>query len=275
MRLEKSSLPSSLVLACSVLVLPACPGDDGPSADSGGSSTGMATTDASTSNGTTNSSADTTAGDSSSGGDPSTSGVDTTDGESSGDSTTGSMPGDCAGMSFETLTSMNNDMVTNLDVAGVVSCNQDITITATGGTVCVADDGAGGYFYTVETITLEDVPPVSCGLAEVGISNMSIVNIGDGMEVTIPMAGGAMTGNQSIQVMGDVEGTALGMAIGPTPIMMFEGVLPEGDATVGADTTVTYADDMTVIATAMPEVVAGVMVTVTLTGLDGSLTFGP
>jgi hypothetical protein len=94
------------------------------------------------------------------------------------------------------------------------------------------------------------------------------------MEVVVPQAGGTMVGNQSIEVLGDVEGDALGMPIGPIALMMFSGVLPEGDVGFGAgDTTVTYADDSTVIATAMPEVVPGVMVTVTLTGLDGSLTF--
>ena len=215
-----------------------------------------------------------------------TSGMDTTDGNTSttgtdgGNTSTGGDSGtggglDCsAGMSFDMLTSVNNDLVTNLDVAGIVSCNQDITITATGGTVCVVDDGAGGYYYTVDTIALEDVPPITCGLAEVGIDNMSIVNLGDGMEVVVPQAGGAMTGNQSVQVQGDVSGTALGMPLPPTPLMDFDGVLPEGDAAFGAsDTTATWADDTTVVATAMPEVVMGITVTVTLTGLDGSLTF--
>lgn len=270
------STSSLAVLSCCAALLGAC-GDDG-SPGTGDGSTGMATTDDPTTTGqnTTMDSVDTTAGPTT---DPTTTGVDTTAGEEEsssddGGSTTGPPPGECAGMSFATLTSMNNDMTTNLDVAGLVSCNQDITITATGGTVCVADDGAGGYFYTVETIALEDVPPVTCGLAEVGITNMSIINTGDYMEVTVPMAGGAMTGNQSIQVLGDVDGSALGMPV-MAPLMMFVGVLPEGDATVGADTTVTYADDMTVVATAMPEVAPGVAVTVTLTGLNGSLTFGP
>lgn len=212
-----------------------------------------------------------------------TTGLDTTDGmttdtgESTDDATTGPPPAGCeggAGMSYATLTSVANDLVTNLDVAGLVSCNMDITITATGGTICASDDGAGGYFYTVETLTLEDVPPVQCGLAEVGLTNMSVVNTGNFAEVVVPQAGGAMVGNQSIDVQGDVEGTALGMPIGPVPLMMFQGVLPEGNVEFGTgDTTPTYADEVTVIATAMPEVAAGIMVTVTLTGLTGSVTF--
>ncbi len=229
-------------------------------------------------------SVDTSGGPSSSTTDDSMTGAESTDSSTSGsgssedtmDPTTGGVVGcdEGAGMSFTMLTSADNDMVTNLDVAGLVACNQDITITATGGTVCAIDNGDGDFFYTVETIALADVPPLTCGLAQVGLTNMSISNIGDGTEVVVPMGGGAMTGNQSIEVLGDVEGTALGMPIGPVPLTMFEGVLPEGDASFGAsDTTMTYADDATVIATAMPEVVPGTMVTITLTGLNGSLTF--
>ncbi len=273
-------------LSCVALLLAACGDDGSPSASTtegtgddtstGSPTTTMASVDSSGGNmsmGTTGdmpmtTGVDTTAGDTTGGG--------TTEGDTSADSGTTTGAGlDCTGgMSFDMLTSADNDLVTNLDVAGVVNCNQDITITATGGTVCAIDDGAGGYFYTVETIALEDVPPVTCGAAEVGITNMSIVNLGDGMEVVVPQAGGAMTGNQSVQVQGDVSGTALGNQLPATPLMDFDGVLPEGDAAFGgADTTVSWADDMTVVATAMPEVIPGISVTVTLTGLDGSLTF--
>ncbi|MEX1368765.1 MAG: hypothetical protein AB1Z98_36895 [Nannocystaceae bacterium] len=203
--------------------------------------------------------------------------VDTTGpGDASTDGTTTGKPTDCAGsgMSFSTLTSMDNDLVVNLDVAGLVSCNQNIIFVATGGTVCILDDGEGGYYYVMESIALEDVRPVSCGLANIGLVNLSINSISDGTEVTVPQAGGMMTGNQSIQVFGDLEGTALGMPVGPTPLMDFAGVLPEGDAMFGADdTTVTYADNVTQLATTMPEVAPGIMVTVTLSGLEGSLTF--
>ncbi|MCX4245070.1 hypothetical protein [Paraliomyxa miuraensis] len=165
-------------------------------------------------------------------------------------------------------------MITNLSVQGIVSCNMDITITITGGAICAVDDGAGGYFYTVESMTMEDIPPMPCGLASVALTNVSIVNTGDGMEVVVPQAGGAMTGNQSVDVLGDVEGMSPLGPIGPAPLMDFSGVLPEGDVEFGGgDTTVTYADNSTVIATAMPEVAPGVVVTVTLTGLDGSVTF--
>lgn len=278
MRLTTSTSLASVLLSCSVLALGAC-GDDGSPGTGTDGSTGSSggTTDATT----TMDSVDTTAGpiDETTTDDPTT-GVDTTAGEeeSTTDEPTTGEPVDCAGsgMSFSTLTSMDNDLSTNLDVAGLVSCNQNITITATGGTICILDDGAGGYYYVVETIALEDVPPVSCGLANVGLTNLSINLLGDGTEVIVPQAGGAMVGNQSIQVVGDVEGTALGMPVGPTPLMDFNGVLPEGDAAFGADdTTVTYADEATQIATAMPEVGPGIMVTVTLSGLNGSLTFAP
>ena len=137
-----------------------------------------------------------------------------------------------------------------------------------------ADDGADGYYYTIETLELADVPPVMCGLAQVGLTNLSIINTGNYMEVVVDQTGGPMAGNQSIQVLGDVEGTALGMPVGPAPLMDFIGVLPEGEVAFGgSDTTVTYSPDNTVIATAMPEVMPGIAVTVTLTGLDGEMTF--
>lgn len=176
-------------------------------------------------------------------------------------------------MSFSTLTSVDNDMITNLDVSSaLVNCNMDITITVTGGTICAVDDGAGGYYYTVETLTLADVPQMQCGIAQLGLNDVSIEDIGDGMEVVVDQAGGTMTGNQSITVHGEVEGMVVVTPIGPSPLMMFDGNLPEGDVEFGADdTTVTYADDMTVIATAMPEF-EGMAITVTLTGLDGTIT---
>lgn len=252
-------------------------GTDGNTSTAGTSATTMVGADTTMGGGdatTTTSGADTTGGPGTST-DGTTSGTSTTGGDDMTDSGGSSSGGAvvCMGMSFDMLTSVDNDLITNLDVSGVVSCNQDITVTATGGTACVTDDGAGGYYYTVESIELMDVPPIDCGAATVGIDNMGIVNLGDGMEVVVPQAGGAMVGNQSVQVQGDVSGMALGNPLPPTPLMDFNGVLPEGDAQFGAtDTTMTYADDMTVIATAMPEVVMGITVTVTLTGLDGSIT---
>ncbi|MCH9687138.1 MAG: hypothetical protein K0V04_37225 [Deltaproteobacteria bacterium] len=278
MRLESTTTSAPVLLSCALLALGAC-GDDG-GATTGGAATGSTTEAAATDNpSTSNSSVDSTGGGmNESTADPSTSGLDTTGGSGPGpdtdDGTTTNGGGDCAGMSFSMLTSTENDLLTNLDVAGLVSCNLEITITATGGTVCAVDDGAGGFDYTVETIALMDVPPVTCGLAEVGLTNLSIQNTGDGMEVTVPQAGGPMAGNQSISVLGDVEGTALNMPVGPVALTDFNGVLPEGDVEFGGgDTTVTYADNSTVIATSMPEVIPGVAVTVTLTGLTGSLTF--
>lgn len=280
-----TTLGTLLLTACSLLALGACGDDDTPGTGDD-TSTGAAdsTTGTPPTTMTTNESVDETSGPGTSSGDPSTGVVDDTTGSGSGsdsdsgesgDSSTGDTPVGCsAGMSFSTLTSTDNDMVTNLDVAGIVSCNQDITITVTGGTICASDDGAGGYFYTVETLALEDVPPVNCGLAQVGLTNLGIVNTGDGLEVVVPQNGGQMTGNQSIDVQGDVEGTALGMPVGPAPLEMFSGMLPEGEVEFGADdTTVTYDDTNTVIATAMPEVMPGLAVTVTLTGLTGSVTF--
>lgn len=269
---------------CGLLALGAC-GDDAPPSTGDGTSTGAVDSSGPppstmTMPMTTAESVDDTASPGSS--DGTTMGADTTEGATteigeSTDSSTGDPPAGCVdgnGMSFTTLTSVDNDLVTNLDVAGLVSCNLDITITVTGGTICAIDDGAGGYFYTVETLELADVPPVACGLAMVGLTNMGVVNTGDGLEVVVPQNGGTMTGNQSIDVVGDVEGSALGMPVGPAPLEMFSGVLPEGEVEFGSDdTTVTYEDDVTVIATAMPEVAPGVAVTVTLTGLTGSVTF--
>lgn len=272
------------LLALGMLALGACGDDDTPGTSDGTSTSGVDSTTGVTppTTMTTMESVDDTSsgGAESSSGDPSTGVVDDTTGSSSdeggsSDSSTGDTPVGCSnGMSFSTLTSTDNDMVTNLDVAGIVNCNQDITITVTGGTICAVDDGAGGYFYTVESLALEDVPPVNCGLADVGLTNLGIVNTGDGQEVVVPQNGGQMTGNQSIDVQGDVEGMALGMPVGPAPLEMFSGVLPEGEVEFGGtDTTVTYDDTVTVIATAMPEVMPGLAVTVTLTGLTGSVTF--
>lgn len=283
MRLGSTKILGTLLLTAG-LTLGACGDDDTPGTGDG-TSTGAADSSSGgtppTTMTTMESVDDTSSGPGSSSGDPTT-GVDTTDGPvtdtgDSGDSSSGDPPVGCAdggGLSFSTLTSTDNDMVTNLDVAGIVSCNQDITITAVGGTICASDDGAGGYYYTVESLELEDVPPVNCGLAQVGLTNLGIINTGDGLEVVVPQNGGQMTGNQSIDVQGDVEGTALGMPVGPAPLEMFSGVLPEGEVEFGADdTTVTYDDTNTVIATAMPEVMPGLAVTVTLTGLTGSVTF--
>lgn len=283
MRLESSTSSMTILLSCAVLALGAC-GDDGDPGTTGADGTAGtgSTTDAMTTN------VDSTGGGP--GGttmeDPTT-GVDGTDSSDGGTTdepgsttdepgTTTGEPGDCpgGGMSFATLTSVDNDMTTNLDVAGLISCNQDITITVTGGQICTLDDGAGGFYYVVETLELDDVPPVTCGLAEIGITNMAIINTGDGMEVVVPAGGGDMAGNQSIQVQGDVEGMALGMPVGPVPLMDFNGSLPEGTADFGADdTTVTYMDDSTEIAFAQPEVGPGISVDVTLTGLNGTVTF--
>jgi hypothetical protein len=267
----RTSLLLGPLAATVLLSLPACGGDEEPT-DTGMNDTTATGTGDSSGDGDGTTSADT--GDTTSGdGDGTTGDGDGTTGD--GDGTSGDGDGDCAGgMSFSMLTSTNNDLVSNLDVAGLVSCNMDITITATGGTICTVDDGNGGYYYTVETIALTDVPPMTCGLADVGLSNISINNIGNYMEVVVPQASGSMTGNQSVTISGDVEGTALGNPIGPTPVEDFNGVLPEGGVLFGAgDTTVTYSDNSTVVATAMPEVAAGISVTITLTGLNGSLTF--
>lgn len=280
MRLDNPALLNSLLLSCSLLTLGAC-GDDGGTGSGGGeaTTTGEASTGAETPVATTNDddSADTTAGpEETTTDDPTTGGVDTTAGEeeeSSGD--TGPM-GDCfgGGMSFDMLTSTENDMVTNLDVDNLlVSCNLDITLTATGGTVCVADDGAGGYYYTVETIEMEDLPPIQCGaLAMVGLTEVAIQNTGNNMEVVVPTDGGMMMGNQLISIQGNVSGEALSMPL-DVPLEMFNGSLPEGDVTFGAaDTSLNYADDSHVVAVAMPEF-AGQTIVITLTGLDGALTF--
>ncbi len=276
-------LPLSLLLTSGLLAASACGGDDG---DGTGNDTDASTGDPTT--GPSTMTVDPTMTDPTLDPDTTVDPSDPTDptGDTTEDptaettmdpdtSSTGE-PVACAGMSFSTLTSTDNDLVTNLTVEGIVSCDLDISITATGGTICAVDDGAGNYLYTVETITLEDVPPLQCGLlAMVGLSNLSIANLGDGTEVLVPQAGGAAVGNQPIVVLGDVEGTAIGMPIGPTPLADFSGVLPEGVVAFGADdTTVTYADTSTLVATATPEV-SGQEVTVTLTGLTGSLTYGP
>jgi len=283
MSLETSKFSTVALLSCTLLALGAC-GDDDGGAGTNNDGTGTAGT-AGSDDGTPtvpDPTADSTGGESDGGSTSSSeetgvadsTGGDDTTSDGSDDTTTGA-PADCmGGMSFATLSSANNDLVTNLDVAGLVSCNQDITISATGGTVCANDDGDGGFYYTIETIELEDVPPMTCGLAEVGLSSLSIQNIGDSTEVVVPQAGGAMVGNQSVTVLGDVGGTALAMPIPPTPLAGFDGLLPEGDVAFGdGDTTFTYSADGTIVATAMPEVVAGVMVTVTLTGIEGGLTF--
>lgn len=284
MRLQKITFLPTLALSCAAFALAAC-GDDGSTGGSGAGSSGtssVTTTDTDPQPNTTEDSVDTTAAPGDSTTDDPTTGLDSTGGDSSSGSddgtTTGPM-GDCAdaGMSFSTLTSVDNDLITRLTAEGIVMCDRDITITATGGTVCVVDDGAGDYFYVVESITFEDLPPVECGDAVVGISDLSLENTGDGMEVVVPQGGGTLDGNQSIVVHGTVSGTIVlfgfRIDIPPTELEDFTGVLPEAEVAFGVDdTSATYADDMTVIATAMPEVM-GQTISVTLTGLNGALTF--
>jgi len=190
------------------------------------------------------------------------------------DSSSTGVPVGCTGMSFATLTSADNDMLTNFTVDGVTSCDLDITITATGGTICVADDGAGGSYHTVEAIEFMDVPPMECGIAQVELLNLSIQNTGDLMEVVVPVDGGAMMGNQSTTVVVDVAVRSDVGNLVPTPVADFDGSLPQGEVAFGdGDTTLTYVAEDTVVATTVFEVAPGFEVTMTLTGLDGSLTF--
>ena len=170
-------------------------------------------------------------------------------------------------------------MTTDLVVTGFLNCtHNNLPLEATGGTVCFASDGADGAYYTVETVGLENIGPLSCGIAEVSLLNVSLANAGDGTEVVIGKLGGAMTGNQTIAVNGDVSGTAFGQNI-DAALSDFTGVLPEGEVAFGVgDTTVTYDDSSTEVATASPDFdtpIGSRSVTITLTGLRGSLTFDP
>jgi hypothetical protein len=139
----------------------------------------------------------------------------------------------------------------------------------------VTDHGGGNSNIAVEALFFEDVPAQQCSaLAQLGLSNVSITNIGDGTEVTFPTTGGAMTGNQPVQLNGNASGSALGSPINE-PLTDFTGSLPEGDVTVASGVhTVAFADDSHVLASGMPEV-AGQTLTVSIVGLNGDLTFNP
>lgn len=285
MRLGHNTASLTLTL-CSALALAAC-GDDGDPGTGNDGSTGSTGTPGDTTDNpppaTTNadSTGDDSPGDSTTSGDPTT-GVDSTgmgedSGTDEGSGSSGGGMGACAGgMSFETLTSTENDMLTRLVVTSdFVSCDREVTIVVTGGTICATDDGAGGYYYEVVTLNAEDIPEINCddGISEatLAMEDVSIETIGTGTEVVVPQSGGTTTGVQPITINGRVTGMSL---LGPIDEMLegFDGVLPTADVAFGdSDTTPTYADTETVVATAMPEL--GIEVTVTLIGLTGSVTF--
>ena len=280
MRKPAALAPLSLAF---VLALTGCGDDDSTGGGGGttggtGSTTGVAddADDDSNADSTGNAGATTGGPDadgesSSDDGNVDTTGGDTTDGGD--ESSTGTQVHECD-IGYSTLVNSPSPLATNLTVASaLVNCDLDIEIVALGGTVCVDDDGAGGYHYTVELLTFEDFQPVSCGAAQLGLSSLSIANTGDYTEVVVPQAGGDMAGNQSIEILGDAFGSSLLGKIEPTPLEGFVGNLPEGSGSADATTTtVVYGDDVTVLATGMPEV-SGQMLTVNITGLSGTLEF--
>ena len=205
---------------------------------------------------------------------------DSGDGDGDGGDGDGDGDVDCT-MGWSTLTSTDNDMTTQLDVSSaVLNCNETMTLTATGGSICAADDGNGGYYYTVEEITLTDIIDFDCSGSVLSLTDVSIVGAGNGSDVVVPQAGGDMTGEQPIQIVATISGEALGQTIDPMPLEDFSGVLPEGSASFdGSATTASYSDNSTTVATAAPEVeapfIGAITINVTLTGLNGSLTFDP
>lgn len=181
---------------------------------------------------------------------------------------------------WSTLLPGNNELATTLTVSGTLNCEHKLALKATGGSVCAADDGSGGFHFTVESVSVEDIPALKCGTgilsADVGLQGVSLVNGGNRMEVVVGKLGGPMAGNQTVLVNGSVVGVAMNNPIGPLALDNFSGALPEGDVSFGADdTTVTYDDANTVVGTASPQVDVGFPVTVNieLKGMKGSLTF--
>ena len=176
-------------------------------------------------------------------------------------------------MSFTTVQG-NPELDTTVTVSGLISCELDITLVVTGGTACLVDTGGGtDSYFIVDTMTFQDVPPQSCSLAQLGLSNIVLTSGGIGTEVTVPTAGGMTMGNQPVILNGDAQGSALGMPI-DAPLEDFEGSLPEGTLSVGSGITVTYADTTHVVAQGMP-MVSGQTLTVQVIGLEGSVTIDP
>ncbi len=197
-----------------------------------------------------------------------------------GGSGTGGSGNPGADACWSTLLPGTNELATTLTVSGTLNCEHQLALKATGGSVCAADDGSGGFHFTVEFVSVEDIPALKCGTgilsADVGLQGVSLANGGNRMEVVVGKLGGAMAGNQTVVINGSVVGVALNNPIGPVALDNFTGVLPEGEVSFGAnDTTVTYADTSTVVGTAQPEIDVGIPVDVNieLKGLTGSLTF--
>jgi len=154
-----------------------------------------------------------------------------------------------------------------------VNCELDVELTVLGGSACTQDAGGGNSYFIVESMSFADVPPQSCGIAMLGLDNVVLTGAGSGMDVTIPATGGAMTGNQPVVLDGDAKGSAIGMPI-DAPLEGFEGTLPEGSVAVGAGIGVSYDDTTHVLATGMPEV-SGMMLTVEIIGLQGTVNINP
>ncbi len=280
-------LLSTLVIAGLCAATSACGGDDGQApgsasggSDSGGNNSGGSSSGGSDSGGSDSGGSDaggTGSGEAGAGGNAEAgAGGSGTAGSGTGGSGTGGGGNTGTDQCWSTLVPGSNTLVTDLNVNHTfVKCDHTLSLQVTGGTVCAADDGSGGLYYRVESLNLADVPPMACtALANVGLSNVSLVTGGNGTEVVIDKLGGTMVGNQPVAINGDVSGTALGSPI-DEPLSDFTGMLPEGDVAFdNGDTTVSYDDDQTTLGTAAPEV-SGQVITITLKGLTGSLTFDP
>ena len=163
---------------------------------------------------------------------------------------------------------------TNVQVQNILlNCNEPVQLVATGGDIAVADAGGGECYYNVRSLDFEDVS-TPCGSATLTLSGVRVVGTGLGTAVTIPYGGGAMTGNHPITIEGTVTGTNVPLvgSIAPTVLADFDGILPPGTASFGADsTTADYNDTSTQVAQATTQV-SGFNVTVTLSGFDGAIT---
>ena len=180
-------------------------------------------------------------------------------------------------MSFTAGPESGDMLATELTItSSVLNCaDVPVTLDPIGGEISATDNGAGGCFYEVSSMTFENIS-VMCDTSTVDFTNVSVAlsSTATGEEVSVPSGGGAMTGNQPITISGMASLTGGGGSV-PATAVDFEGTTPGGSATLSATaTTATYANTTHTLATSTFDVDVGGTVTVTmvLTGLTGSVT---
>lgn len=198
----------------------------------------------------------------------------------------------CDVMTF-TAVSGNLDTTVTADAGFAGSCELPVTLVANGGEVRVRmDDNAQLVAIDLTQMSIDDVPEQVCELlvtAYVELTDVSMSNVGDEFPVSFPHS----------QAEHDA-GTASGMTNVPHGVLTSAQIWAKTDpdemaepsdldldttlpfATVditdaGAGATITWANDMFPLATTMFQITDPIMidVTVTFTGLNGTLTLAP